>query len=100
MRQYMKNKPIKWGFKFWFCCGAMSGYSYEFNIYVRKKGNTELGLGESVVLSLCQKLKDTYYYVFFDNYFTSPTLLVKPLEIGVYATGPLMANRKHMPILK
>ena len=21
MRQYMKNKPIKWGFKFWFCCG-------------------------------------------------------------------------------
>ena len=22
MRQYMKNKPIKWGFKFWFLCGV------------------------------------------------------------------------------
>ena len=25
MRQYMKNKPIKRGFKFWFRCGAKSG---------------------------------------------------------------------------
>ena len=100
MRQYMKNKPIKWGFKFWFCCGAKSGYLYEFNMYVGKKGNTELGLGESVVLSLCQKLNDTYCYVFFDNYFTSPTLLVKLLEMGIYATGTVRANRKHMPILK
>ena len=46
MRQYMKNKPIKWGFKFWFRCGAKSGYLYEFNIYLKKKGNTEFGLGE------------------------------------------------------
>ena len=53
MRQYMKNKPIKWGFKFWFCCGAKSGYLYEFDMYLGKKGNTEFGLGESIVLSLC-----------------------------------------------
>ena len=26
-KQYIKNKPIKWGFKFW------SGYLYEFDIY-------------------------------------------------------------------
>ena len=68
-------------------------------MYVGKKGNTELGLGESVVLSLCQKLKHTRY-VFFDNYFISPTLLVKLLEIGIYATDTVRANRKHMPILK
>ena len=45
MRQYMKNKPIKWGFKFWFRCGAKSGYLYEFDMYLEKKGNTEFGLG-------------------------------------------------------
>ena len=100
MRQYMKNKPIKWGFKFWFCCGAKSGYLYEFNMYVGKKGNTELGLGESAVISLCQKLKDRYCYVFFDNYFTSPTLLVELLQMGMYATGTVMASRKHITILK
>ena len=76
----MKNKPIKWGFKFWFRCGAKSGYLYEFDMYLGKKGNTEFGLGESVILSLCQKLKDTHCFVFFDNFFTSPALLVKLLE--------------------
>ena len=54
MRQYMKNKPTKWGFKFWFCCGAKSGCLHKFNMYDGKKGNTELGLSESVVLS-CAK---------------------------------------------
>ena len=32
MRQYMKNKPYKWGFKFWFQCGSKSGYFYDFDI--------------------------------------------------------------------
>ena len=100
MRQNMKNKPIKWGFKFWFRCGAKSGYLYEFDMYLGKKGNTEFGLGESVVLSLCQKLKDTHCFVFFDKFFTSPALLVKLLEMGIYATGTVRANRKNMPVLK
>ena len=92
MRQYMKNKPIK--------CGAKSGYLYEFDIYVGKKGNTEFGLGEFVVLPLCQKLNDTHCFVFFDNFLTSPALLVKLLEMGIYATGTVGANQKNMPILK
>ena len=25
MRQYVKNKPIKWGFKFWCCCASKTG---------------------------------------------------------------------------
>ena len=47
---------------------------YEFDMYLGKKGNTEFVLGESVILSLCQKLKDTYCFVF--------------------------ANLKNMPVLK
>ena len=100
MQQYMKNKPIKWGFKFWFRCGSKSGYLYEFDMYLGKKGNTEFGLGESVVLSLCKSLKDTNCYVYFDNFFTSPTLMAKLLENGIYGIGTVRANRKHMPTLK
>ena len=69
-------------------------------MYLGKKGNTEFGLGESVVLSLCQKLKDTHCFVFFGNFFTSPALFVKLLEVGIYATGTVRANRKNMPVLK
>ena len=87
MRQYMKNKPIKWSFKFWFRCGAKSGYLYEFDMYLGNKANTEFGLAESAVLSLCQKFKDTHCVVFFDNFFTSPALLLKLLQMETYATG-------------
>ena len=96
----MKNKPIKWGLEFRFRCGAKSDYLYEFDMYLGKKGNTEFGLGEYVILSLCQKLKDTHCFVFFDNFFTSPALLFKLLEMGIYAAGTVRANRKNMPVLK
>ena len=62
----MKNKPIQWGFKFWFCCGGKSSYLYEFDMYLGKKKNTKFGL----ILSLCQKLKDTHCFVFFDKFST------------------------------
>ena len=57
MRQYIKNKPIKWGFKFWFCCGSKSEYLYQFDMYLGKKSEPEFGLGDSVVLSLFGNLK-------------------------------------------
>ena len=75
-----------------FRCGAKSGYLYEVDMYLGKKGNTEFGLGESVILSLCQKLKDTHCFVFFDNFFTIPALLVKLLAMGIYATDTVRAN--------
>ena len=53
-----------------------------------------------VILSLRQKLKDRHCFVFFDNFFTSPALLVKLLEMGIYTTGTVRANRKNMPVLK
>ena len=83
-----------------FRCGAKSGHLYEVDMYLGKKGNTQFGLGESVILSFCQKLKDTHCFVFSDNFFTSPALLVKLLEMGVYVTGTVRANRKKMPVLK
>jgi len=44
MHQYMKNKPIKWGFKFWFRFDLKSGYLYEFDMHLGKKDKTEFGL--------------------------------------------------------
>ena len=77
MHQYMKNKPIKLGFKFSFRCGSKPGYLYQFDMYLREKNKTEFGLGESVVLSVCKNLKNSYCYVLFDNFFTSPNLMLK-----------------------
>ena len=52
MKQYVKNKVIKWGFKFWLRCDAITGYIYEFHIYTGWKDAPELGLDENVALDL------------------------------------------------
>ena len=64
-KQCMKNKPIKWGFKWWCQCCSKIGYLFEFDLYLGKKEKTELWLGETVVLDLSKKLgKYTLYALF------------------------------------
>ena len=71
MKQYIKNKPIKSVIKYWYRCDS------ELELYEGAKEKRELNLGSSVVLDLCQVLKDTYCLVFFDNFFNGPTLIQK-----------------------
>ena len=55
MKQYIKSKPIKWGFKWWFRCPSTNGYFYKFDLYLGRKEVTEINLGEGVVLDLAEK---------------------------------------------
>ena len=73
IRQYIKPKAIKWGFKFWFCCSSKSGYLYEMDIYLGRKQTPEfnLGLGEEVVLQQTKDLEQLFCTVYFDNFFNS-----------------------------
>ena len=48
-KQYMKNKPIKYGFNWWCRCCTKTRYLYEFDLYLGQKEKIELGLGETVV---------------------------------------------------
>jgi len=48
--QYMRNKPVKWGFKLWVLADT-TGYTVDFNIYTRK-GGAEQGLTFKVVEDL------------------------------------------------
>ena len=46
-----------------------------------------------------ENLKNSYCYMFFDNFFTSPNLMPKLFKDGIYATGTVRSNRKHRPTL-
>ena len=63
-KQYMKSKPIKWGFKWWCRCCSKTGYLYEFDLYLCKKKKTEFGLGKAVVLDLSKKLENQVTSIF------------------------------------
>lgn len=48
-------------------------------------------------MSLTKKLTGLYHHVYFDNYFTSISLLINLLKIGIYSCGTMRTNRKGSP---
>ena len=94
----MADKPVKWGFKLWCRCDAVSGYLYQFDLYTGRKTDTEYGLGEGVVIMLTNSLEQLCCQIFIDNFFfNSPLLQVKKFEKKIYLCGTVRADRKHMP---
>ena len=83
MKQYVKNKTIKWGFKFWFRCASPTGYLYQLDLYLSKKGKkTEENFGPSVVLKMTECLENSHCTVFFNDFFNGPSLIPKPYDRG------------------
>jgi len=97
MKQYMKNKPISWGYKFLCRRDSETGYLFQFDIYTGKKTNKQIGLGESVVYQLCEPLFGLGCEVYFDNSFNSPTLQMELLQNNLRACGTVRSNQKHTP---
>jgi hypothetical protein len=97
MKQYMKGKPIPWGFKEWLLAAAKSGYVYIMDIYTGKGSSSTMGIGESVVLHLTQSLSGTNCVVGMDNYFTSLPLLRQLHAKSIRAIGTIRPNRKGLP---
>ena len=94
IKQYLWNKPNKWGIKVWERC-VISGVVYGFEVYTRtdstKKDNEIEGIlmGRNVVYRLTRTLPvNKNYKVFLDNFFSSITLqrLLKKEELLAVAT--------------
>ncbi len=96
-RQYIKNKPTKWGMKYWVLADR-SGYTVDFNIYAGKSTlRSDKGLSYDVVMELIRPYAFQGYQLFFDNFYTSPVLLESLLEYGIVSTGTLNVTRKEVP---
>ena len=99
-RQYIRNKPTKWGFKFWVLSDP-TGYTCDYNMYCgrhRSSAISENGLAHDVVMELVTPFARQGYNVFFDNFYTSPALLHTCQENGLGATGTLNTNRRGVPV--
>ena len=106
MKQYMKGKPNPWGIKVFFLCGK-SGMPYNFLAYQGKTTKlpekyNHLGLSRSVVMSVVEDRIKVYgnYHLFFDNYFTSPSLVQELHTEGINCTGTVRANREGSLLIK
>ena len=98
LKQYVKGKPVQWGFKLWCRCDSKTGYLFQFDLYTGKKtGYVEHGLGEGVVSSLTENIKNLHCQIFIDNFFNSPQLQYNLLRNGIYSAGTVRINRKNLP---
>ena len=96
-KQYMRNKPVKFGYKVWVAATPL-GYAIQFYSYAGKDENydSNLGLGGSVVATLAEKLPsqvDSNYQIIMDIFFTSPNLHHTLKAKGIAATGTIRINR-------
>ena len=99
-KQYMKDKPTKWGIKAFVLADARNGYVKRFQVYTGKNAALDAsqgGLCTRVVLELLSGLEGDHPKLYVDNYYTSPTLFLRLYKRGVNACGTARSNSKHYP---
>lgn len=109
-RQYIANKPDKWGFKL-FCRASSSGIIHDlllyqgastfFNITLTEQEEA-LPLGAKLMTTLCKTITmPRLSIVFCDNYFTSFDLVQNlHANLGVKCIGTVRPNRMGGTTLK
>lgn len=98
-KMYLKNKPIKFGYKTW-CMAASTGYIFNMMPYggSSDKYDKNIGLGASVVMDMACKLEHpSRYQLYFDNFFTSHYLMCLLADKRICATGTVRSNRLGQP---
>nr|CAH7746200.1 unnamed protein product [Callosobruchus chinensis] len=103
-KQFIRGKPVRFGYKVWMLCSS-TGYCYNFDVYCGAKPSSistenqkksTLPLGSKVVLELLECVaQPSDHSVFFDNYFTSHSLLKMLRDKGFRATGTIRENRTN-----
>lgn len=103
IKQYVKNKPKKWGIKIYILAGK-SGLIYDFIIYQGSKTPlnpvyAKYGSAAAVVMQLSERISDKNHGLFFDNFFSTYNLFQYLDSKYIYAVGTIRANRFANPRL-
>ena len=69
-------------------------------MYTSKSDGVEGGLGKRVILDLSKTLEGKKYHLYFDNFFSSVSLMTTLLEKGLYACGTRQNYRDFPSALK
>lgn len=95
-RQFMKNKPVRWGLKVFALAESSTGYILNAELYEGKNGGEAQTPGK-VVQKLVQPYRGRGHIIFTDNFYTSVDLYSKLYLDGCMAVGTLRENRKELP---
>lgn len=99
-RQYLKDKPVKWGIKCFLMCDSFSGYCYKIEVYTGKstiinniaKTNTYT---HDLVMRMAEGFENYWRVIYFDNYYTTIKIVKSLYEKKIGCVGTLRKNRAH-----
>lgn len=98
IRQYMKDKVTKWGYKLWVLADPGTGYTVRFSVYTGKRDQPgPHGLAFDVVCQLCAEYLDQGYRIFMDNVYTSTRLFSHLIDRRTLACGTTRKDRRGFP---
>jgi hypothetical protein len=106
-RQYLPNKPTKWGIKIWCLADSMTKFVYNFEVYCGRNGDDverattargEPRQAHEVVLRLVEGLENRNHVMVCNNFFSSVGLFMELKNVGIYATGTMRSNRVGLPL--
>jgi hypothetical protein len=103
IRQYIKDKPIKWGLKTYLLCESKSGYIMNAEIYTGKvdldqQMEKSLGVTGCLVARLSKPFENRGHCIFTDRFYTSVNIAEYLMEKqGTQLCGTALTNRKRFP---
>ena len=101
-KQYMPNKPTKWGIKCFALADSANGYVLNVLVYTGRDtledaGNESLPQPARVVLHLAEAYLGCGHHMFTDRYYTSLPLAQTLHSLQTGFTGTCMKNRTDLP---
>ena len=97
-REFLPNKPGRFGVKNFTLSESSSGYVWDLDVYTGKSGHDpQKGLAHHVVRKLVQVLEGKGFNLFVDNWYSSPQLFEELAEEKILVCGTVRANRKGLP---
>jgi hypothetical protein len=98
-KQYIKNKPVKWGIKIYCVCCSYTSYLFNSELYIGKREEEIERAEDAPILAntltrLLLPLQGLYHRVYMDNFYTSVPLFNALAHMDIWATGTVKSNRK------